>query len=335
MLGLNLTHPRFLLDHIDLGVRQETSCRGDFAKFAEWGLGLVVCKGGPVHYDPNFAALWPQQPEHRPGRPGAEPLFLSSAYKNPTQVLLAVLDRFLGDVEARADRVRLVRRQSDVEAARQEGKIGLLMGANRSDWFGDCPGVLRMFARLGLRMITLSASGRDPGWDGYDQVRSGGRLSELGVRLIEEMNCQGMLIDIAHTNEVCALDIVGTSARPVVDSHSNPRALDDQPRNTSDQVMRALAEAGGVLGLMPPIQRPPGETPLVEVPEKELEATVRLVRYAVDVMGIEGVGIGTHFNSAALPWITAALLRTGFAEEQVAKIMGENYLRVLGEVLPD
>ena len=61
---------------------------------------------------------------------------------------------------------------------------------------------------------------------------------------------------------------------------------------------------------------------------------MRLIRYAVDRMGIDGVGIGTHFNSAALPWVTAGLLDAGFAEAEVAKIMGGNYLRVLRSVLP-
>ena len=140
MLGLNLTHPRFAIDHIDLGKSDESTCRGDFVKFAEWGMRVVMCKGGPVLYDDNFAALWPRQPEHRRGRAQAEPLYLSSAYKNPTQVVLALLDRFLCDVEANADKVRLVHKVADLEEAARDGVVALLMGSNRADWFGDVPG---------------------------------------------------------------------------------------------------------------------------------------------------------------------------------------------------
>ena len=335
LLGLNLTHPRFLLDHIDLGQRQDTSCRGDFVKLKEWGLSVVMCKGGPAQYDGNFAYLWKTQPERREGRENPEEMFLSGAIKHTTQLALAVLDRFLGDVEAHPDKVLLVRRAGDLDRARAEGKLALLMGANRSDWFGDSPGVLRMFARLGLRMITLGQSGRELGYDGYDELRSGGRMTALGVRMIAEMNRAGMLIDLAHTNEVCALDIIETSASPVIDSHSNPRALDDSPRNTSDTVMKALAARGGMLGIAPPISRPPGERPYEGVPADQLEQTITYIRYAVEVMGIEGVGVGTHFNSAVLPYLTEGLLKAGFSEADTARIMGGNYLRLLRQVLPD
>ena len=95
-----------------------------------------------------------------------------------------------------------------------------------------------MFARLGLRMITLSVSGRDPGWDGHDVVVGSGGLNKLGLRLIQEMNSCGILIDLAHTNENSALDIIENSSVPVVDTHSNPRALEENTRNTPDEVMK-------------------------------------------------------------------------------------------------
>ncbi|MEC8646819.1 MAG: membrane dipeptidase [Candidatus Latescibacterota bacterium] len=334
MLGLNLTHPRFAIDHIDLGKCDESTCRGDFVKFAEWGMRVVMCKGGPVLYDDNFASLWPRQPEHRKGRAQAEPLYLSSAYKHPTQVVLALLDRFLCDVEANADKVRLVHTVADLDQAARDGVVALLMGSNRADWFGDVPGVLRMAARLGLRMITLNGSGRELGWDGHDIARGSGGLSDLGAAMIDQMNRSGILIDLAHTNEASSLDIIAHSQRPVIDSHSNPRALEESTRNTSDAVMRALADRGGLLGIMPGIARPQGEQPYTAVDADQLAGVMRHINYAVDVMGIEGVGIGTHFNSASLPWLIEAVLEGGYAEADAAKIFGENYMRVLREVLP-
>lgn len=164
MLGLNLNHPRLLVDNVDLGQRHKDTCRGDFAKFEDWGLSLVVCKGGPAYYSPDYEALWRARPEHRAGGK-REPLFLTLAIPNATQLFLAVLDRFLGNVEANPSRVLLVRRVPDLEQARAEGKVALLMGVNRSDWFGDCPGILRMAARLGLRMITVAQATRELGYD--------------------------------------------------------------------------------------------------------------------------------------------------------------------------
>ena len=333
MLGLNLTHPRFVIDDIDLGKKDASTCRGDFPKFAEWGVGVVMCKGGAAYYDDNYKPLWRQESEWRPGR-GGEDMFLSLAIKNPTQLVLGVLDRFLLNVEAHPEQVLLVRTARDLDAAQAAGKVAVLMGANRSDWFGDGPGILRMFARLGLRMIILGQATRELGWDASNETRSGGRMTELGVRMIAEMNAAGILIDLAHSNDPCALDIIEVSTKPVVDSHSHPRALVDEPRAAPDEVRRALAERGGVLGIPPPIPRPPGDAPYRAVAPEQLEQTLVQVRYAADVMGVEGVGIGTHFNSAVLPWVVEGLLDAGFSAEDTSKICGGNYLRVLREVLP-
>lgn len=338
MIGLNLTHPRFVIENVDLGRRHDETCRGDFAKFQEWGLGLVLCKGGPVWYDPNYRGDWLAQVAQRTGRED-EALFLGWGVRHPTQLVLSILDRFLLNVEANPDQVQLIQRVADLDATQAAGKVGLLMGLNSSVWFGDSPGVLRMFARLGLRHITLAISGRELGYDGYDETRSGGRLTTLGVRLIQEMNACGILVDISHLNDICALDVIAVSSKPVIASHSNPRHFSNSLRDIPDDVMRALAAAGGVLGIMPPISRPPGPPPtgagpMVQVPRAEVVETVRLLCYAVGVMGIDGVGIGSHFNSAALPWVTYGLLEAGFSEAETAKIMGGNYERVVRQVLP-
>jgi len=334
MLGLNLTHPRFAIDHIDLGRKDSTTCRGDFVKFAEWGMRVIMCKGGPVVYDGNFAGLWPQQPERRAGRDNPEPLYLSPAFNNPTQVVMALLDRFLGDVEANEGKVRLIRTASDLDECLAGGPVGLLMGSNRADWFGDVPGVLRMFARLGLRMITINGSGRELGWDGHDISRGTGGLTDIGVHMIGEMNRCGILIDLAHTNDACCLDIIEVSTVPVVDTHSNPRSLEPSTRNTSDEVMKALGQSGGILGLMPGISRPAGERPYEGVDDAEVENVRRTLDYAIDLMGIDHVGIGTHFNTACLPWLIDRLLADGMSDEDVARLFGGNYLRVLRQVLP-
>jgi membrane dipeptidase len=334
MLGLNLTHPRFIIDDIDLGKKDDTTFRGDFPKFKEWGMDVVMCKGGSAQYDDLYTSVWRQGPEYRPGR-DTEEMFLSLSIKNATQLVLGVLDRFLLNVEANPDKVLLIRTAQDLDAAKDQGKIAVLMGANRSDWFGDSPGILRMFARLGLRMITIGQGTRELGWDASNETRSGGRMTQLGVRLIQEMNRQGILIDLAHSNDPCALDVIEVSEKPVVDSHSAPRALVDEPRAAPDQVMRALAKKGGMLGISPPIKRLPGETPYTGVPSQEIEATLTQIRYAVDLMGPDAVGIGTHFNTACIPWVIQALLDNGFSETDTAKITGGNYLRILRQVLPD
>ena len=97
---------------------------------------------------------------------------------------------------------------ADLDEALRDIIVALLMGSNRSDWFGDVPGVLRMAARLGLRMITLSSSGRESGWDGHDIERGSGGPSDVDAKMIDQMNRPGILIDFVHTNESSLLDII-------------------------------------------------------------------------------------------------------------------------------
>ncbi|MBT4101090.1 MAG: hypothetical protein HOE86_25760, partial [Gemmatimonadetes bacterium] len=314
MLGLNLNHPRFVLDDTDLTQRADDHFRGDFPKFQDWGINLVVAKGGVTLLTDEYRALWNQQPERHTQRDG-ESLFLSLAVPNATQVLLAELDRFLLNVERAPDQVHLVRTVADLDDANDASKVALLMAANRADWFGDSPGVLRQFARLGLRMITIGQATRELGWDPSNEVRSGGRLTELGVRMIAEMNQCGILIDLAHSNDPCALDVIDLSTRPVVDTHSCPRALrPGELRAIPDEVMRAMSKQGGLLGISPPISRPTGEAPYDTIDPTQMAETLKQLHYAVDVMGIEAVGIGTHFSTAIMPALTDALLDDGFAE---------------------
>ena len=334
MLGLNLNHPRFVLDDVDLGQRMDGHFRGDFPKFREWGMSLVVAKGGVTLLTDEYRALWNQEPCRHTNREG-ESLFLSLAVPNATMVVLAELDRFLLNVEANRDKVHLVRTVADLDRAREAGKTALLMGANRSDWFSDSPGVLRQFARLGLRMITIGQATRELGWDVSNETRSGGRLTELGVRMIAEMNRAGILIDLAHSSDPCALDVIDISGSPVVDTHSNPRVFSpDDRRAIPDEIMKALAARGGMLGITPPISRPPGEAEYEVLDPDEVATTLKYLHYAVDVMGIDSVGIGTHFSTAMMPGLTDALLDDGFSEADTAAIMGGNYLRVLRQVLP-
>ena len=98
--------------------------------------------------------------------------------------------------------------------------------------------------------------------------------------------------------------------------------------------MIALAESGGVLGLYTGLARPDGEQPYDSVPRSEMDKVIAAIQYSVDVTGIDGVAIGTHFNTASMPWITEGLMLAGYSDEHIAMIMGGNYIRVLNQVLP-
>jgi microsomal dipeptidase-like Zn-dependent dipeptidase len=150
------------------------------------------------------------------------------------------------------------------------------------------------------------------------------------------MNRLGILVDLSHAGEKSFYDALEMSSQPIVCSHSSCRALCDHPRNLTDNQMRALAAKGGVMQI----------TMYNGFLVKEGEATVldalRHLEHAIEVMGIDHVGIGTDFdgdggvrgmaNSSELLNFTRLLLARGYSEQDIEKIWGGNFLRVMTQI---
>jgi microsomal dipeptidase-like Zn-dependent dipeptidase len=142
-----------------------------------------------------------------------------------------------------------------------------------------------------------------------------------------------MLVDLAHSSAATIADVVALARNPPVVSHTGVRATCDNPRNLSDDQIRAIARAGGVIGI--------GfwETAVCGL---EPAAIARAVRYVVDLTGDEHVALGsdfdgavtTGFDASGVPAITQALLDAGLADDSIRKVLGGNALRVLRRVLP-
>ena len=164
--------------------------------------------------------------------------------------------------------------------------------------------------------IGCSSSGSDCG------------LTELGRKLIGEMNGSGVLVDLAHASTKTFFEAVALTTLPPIVSHTGVRSVHDSWRNLGDDQIRAVAERGGVIGVMlaPPALREPS-----------LEEAVRHIEHVLEVGGEEAAAIGSDFDgyvhpaidASGLPALTELLLRRGFSEERVRKILGENALRVL------
>ena len=160
-----------------------------------------------------------------------------------------------------------------------------------------------------------------------------GGLTAKGRALVPMMEKRGMILDLAHASHKTIADALALAKRPVVVSHTGVRATCDNPRNLTDEELRGVARTGGVVGI--------GywET---AVCGGDAPAIVRAISHAVVVAGIDHVGLGSDFDGATttpfdatgLVQVTSSLLAAGFSPEDVRKVMGENELRVLGEVLP-
>jgi microsomal dipeptidase-like Zn-dependent dipeptidase len=158
-------------------------------------------------------------------------------------------------------------------------------------------------------------------------------LSDFGRKVIREMNRYGIMVDLSHANEDSFYQAMELSETPIVCSHSSCRALCDHPRNLTDEQMQALAKAGGVaqITLYNGFLRKEGEASI-------LDAMAHL-EHAIQIMGIDHVGLGTDFDgdggvlgladSSELTNFTRQLLARRFSEEDIRKIWGGNFLRVM------
>ena len=192
------------------------------------------------------------------------------------------------------------------------------------------------FREVGVVYMTLCHNGDN---DICDSARGNGEhdgLSAFGRKVVAEMNRVGMMVDLSHASEKSFYDAIDASSLPVVCSHSSCRVLCDHPRNLTDDQMRAIAAKGGV------VQITMYKGFLVPEGEATLSDFMRHLEHAIAVAGIEHVGIGTDFDgdgtiigckdASQLINVTKELLRRGYSDGDIAKLWGENWLRVMRQV---
>ncbi|HKY32323.1 MAG TPA: dipeptidase [Candidatus Polarisedimenticolia bacterium] len=160
---------------------------------------------------------------------------------------LRLIDAFHAMVARNADRMVFAQSPADIRAAAAAGKVAALMGIEGGQAIENDLGLLRMYHRLGVRYMTLTWSySLDWADSSGDKGRWGG-LNDFGVKVVEEMNRLGMLVDVSHASDETFFDVMKASSAPVIASHSSCRALCDAPRNMTDDMLRAVKANGGVV----------------------------------------------------------------------------------------
>jgi membrane dipeptidase len=162
---------------------------------------------------------------------------------------LELIDALRAELARHADRIALVGSVEEARRAAARGKIAAFIGLEGGYALQDDPAALKLFFERGVRYMTLTWR-LNTNWadGGEDRARFGG-LTPLGGRIVREMNRLGMVVDVSHASDRTFWDVLATTSRPVIASHSNTRALCDHPRNLSDAMLRALAANGGVIGI--------------------------------------------------------------------------------------
>lgn len=275
--------------------------------------------------------------------------------------------------------VELATTAAEVRRAAARGHVAVLMGVEGGHAIENSLEKLDAVYRRGARYMTLTwNNGNDWAGASMDARRRGG-LSAFGRRVVRRMNELGMLVDVSHVSDSTFWDVMATTARPVIASHSSCRALASHPRNLSDEQLRAIARNGGVVGinffpvflddrfraqyaalnrrLAPALDsiraRYPGRPGLADFEADRyraahldgldipgVERLVDHIEHAVQVMGVDHVGLGSDFDgisvlpapmkdATSLPLLTAALRARGYSDSDVRKILGENFLRLL------
>lgn len=235
------------------------------------------------------------------------------------------------------DRIALALTPDDVIANKANNLISILIGMENGAPIQKSMSLLRLFHRMGVRYMTLTHNGDNEIADAAMEGKRWGGLSPFGREVVAEMNRLGIIVDVAHVSDGTFSDVLDCSKKPVLSTHSCCRALANHPRNMTDDMIRRMADKGGVIQInfYPYF--------LTTTAQAGVEDVIRHIDHAVKVGGIEHVGIGTDFdgievtpvgleNVSKLPVVFDQLSEKGYSDDQIDKIASGNFLRVFREV---
>jgi membrane dipeptidase len=299
------------------------------------------------------------------------------------KLALAQIDAIRQQVRKHPRDMMLATTAEEVREAHKQGKIAALMGVEGGHMIDSDLAVLRSYAELGVRYMTLTHTENTEWADSSTDKPQHNGLTDFGKDVVREMNRLGMMVDISHVSDKTFFDVLSVSKSPVIASHSSCRALCDAARNMTDEMMRDLAKNGGVIQInyhvgfiSPDFRNAEKNNPQIKeeiqaevkkrcgdneactlsagdqlvrdfmeagkLPKVDWTTIVEHIDHAVKVAGVDHVGLGSDFDGAVmplgmqdvthLPQITEALLRKGYSEDDIRKILGENTLRVMKEV---
>jgi membrane dipeptidase len=278
----------------------------------------------------------------------------ASAYDDALEFIAA----WSGFVGRNTQVFTLVGKADDLDAAKANKKIAVIMGLQNADEFRE-PKDVKAFYQLGLRCAQLTYNTQNLIGSGSTERVDGG-ISDYGVEIIKSMNEVGMLVDVSHSGDKTTLDAIELSPKPIAFTHSNCRALNNHPRLKTDEAIRKLAAKGGVMGIT-------GVRMFVKDKEPTtVEDIVDHVDHVVKLVGIEHVGVGSDSDlmgydhmppdqykqlkasyKASYAFrdkidtdgfdhprkvydLTAALIRRGYSDSNIQAILGGNFRRLLG-----
>ena len=254
----------------------------------------------------------------------------------PTEYADLIFDKIENLVEQNKQYLNIAYTPADLLVNKRQGRKSIMLGIENGVALNGKLQNLLHFAERGIVYMTLCHNGDNDICDSARGCSTHHGVSPFGQQVIREMNRLGIMVDLSHASEKSFYDALELSEQPIVCSHSSCRALCDHPRNLTDEQMRALAAKGGVMQV----------TLYNGFLVKDGEATVldalKHLEHAIQVMGIDHVGIGTDFDgdggirgfasSSEVINFTRRLMARRYTESEIQKIWGGNFLRVMSLV---
>ncbi len=264
-----------------------------------------------------------------------------------------IIDTFEEQMALHADMIRPVTNTAEIEKNREAGIISALITLEEGEVCEGSVEKLKALYGRGARMMTLTWNFANSlaypnrvimKEDGtrYMVPETENGLTKKGVEVVEAMEEMGMIVDVSHLGDAGILQVIDMTKRPFVASHSNARAVANNPRNLTDEMLKAMGERGCVAGLnyLPDFLRDyaPGEDKTARIDD-----CVRMALYMRNVGGIDLVGLGSDFDgfddpmewkdASGVPLIIDALQKAGLTSKEIDKITHENVLRLYKEIL--
>lgn len=262
--------------------------------------------------------------------------YLPQPTDHPTAYADNIFDQIESIVAQHSQYIGIAHTPAGLWRNKHLGKKSIMLGIENGHALDGKIKNLLHFAERGIVYMTLCHNGDNDICDSARGSQTHGGLSAFGREVVREMNRLGIMVDLSHAAESSFYDALELSETPIVCSHSSCRALCDHPRNLTDDQMRALAQKGGVM------QVTLYNGFLVKDGEATIEDAMRHLEHAIDVMGIDHVGLGTDFDgdggirglasSSELLNFTRQLLARGYSEADIQKLWGGNFLRVMNDV---
>ncbi len=262
---------------------------------------------------------------------------------NAHDYCMKMYNKFIQEIEKNKESISLATNYNQIIENENKGKISALLSIEEGGVLQGNIENLNKFYDLGVRMMTLTWNYENEiGYpNAIEEFRNKG-LKPFGIEVVKRMDELGMLIDVSHLSDGGFYDVAKYSKNPFIATHSNARKIANHPRNLTDDMIKIIANSGGVIGLNFFHMFLSNDYDAINKTSK-IEDMIKHIKHITNIGGIDVMAIGTDFDGitskvevediSKMNKLSNALLKEGFNEDEIDKILYKNVLRVIKEVL--